>query len=447
MSGLIALLDDVAAIAKLAAASVDDVVGQATQAGAKAAGAVIDDAAVTPKYIHGLAPARELPIVGKIALGSVRNKLVFLLPAALLLSAFAPWAIAPLLMLGGAYLCYEGAEKVLHWLRPPHAAPAAGAAPPVDPAQLEETKVEGAIKTDFILSAEIMTISLAALSTGSIWLQAGALALAGLFITALVYGGVAIIVKADDVGLWMARNGHFGATRAAGRAVVRAMPAVLRVLTAVGTVAMLWVGGSIILHGLEVLGLPQPAEEIHQLSLAAGQGVGAVEWGVTALCDALAGLVIGAILVPLAGVITPLWAWVSRPLPSSRIEVPDWHAPILLVARLLIAALFLGGALQKGFSPSQVMGLLAGKGLPEWLVWPALVFDAVAALALVLGVGVRPLAFALAAYCGFTSIFHWIPSDPWQITIFVKNWAIAGGCLALAVTGSGGLALRPDRTT
>ncbi|WP_291840745.1 DoxX family protein [Limimaricola sp.] len=127
--------------------------------------------------------------------------------------------------------------------------------------------------------------------------------------------------------------------------------------------------------------------------------------------------------------------------------MPDWHAPILLVARLLIAALFLGGALQKGFSPSQVMGLLAGKGLPEWLVWPALVFDAVAALALVLGVGVRPLAFALAAYCGFTSIFHWIPSDPWQITIFVKNWAIAGGCLALAVTGSGGLALRPDRTT
>lgn len=452
MSGLIALLDDVAAIARLAAASVDDVVGQATRAGTKAAGAVIDDAAVTPRYIRGIAPARELPVVGKIALGSVRNKLVFLLPAALLLSAFAPWAIAPLLMLGGAYLSYEGAEKVLHWLRPAHAARAAAAAAPVDPAELEEDKVEGAIKTDFILSAEIMTILLATLSTGSIWLQAGALALAGLFITALVYGGVAIIVKADDVGLWMARNGHFAATRTSGRAVVRAMPGVLRLLSVVGTVAMLWVGGSIILHGLQVLGLPQPAMAVHGLAdgLAHRLGEGAVAsgvtWGVTAAFDAAAAVLVGAALVPLAGVIGPAWAWLSRPLPSSRIEVPDWHAPVLLAARLMIAALFLGGALQKGLSPSQVTGLLTDKGLPEWLIWPALAFDAIAALGLVAGVGVRPLAFALAAYCGLTSIFHWIPDAPWQITIFVKNWAIAGGCLALAVTGSGSLALRPDRT-
>lgn len=449
MSGLIALLDDVAAIAKLAAASVDDVIGQATKAGSKAAGAVIDDAAVTPKYIQGLSAARELPIVGKIALGSIRNKLLFLLPVALLLSSFAPWAISPLLMLGGAYLCYEGAEKVLHWLRPGHPAPEAEGKP-VDAAQLEEAKVEGAIKTDFILSAEIMTISLAALSTGSIWLQAAALALAGLFITAVVYGGVAVIVRADDVGLWMARNGRLALTRRTGRAVVRGMPAFLRVLTAVGTAAMLWVGGSIVLHGLADLGLGQPYRIIHEIAAAAGHGVaerfaGALEWSVTAALDGFCGLLLGAALLPLgARVIGPAWAWISRPLPSARVEVPDWHGPTLLAARILIAALFLGGAVQKGVSPTEVMDLLAGKGLPTWLVWPALVFNALATVGLVMGIGVRPLGFALAAYCGFTSIFHYIPSDAWQMTIFVKNWAIAGGCLALAVAGSGRIALRPD---
>ncbi len=246
MSGLLALLDDVAAIAKVAAASVDDVIGQAAKAGAKAAGAVIDDAAVTPKYVHGFAAKRELPIVWRIARGSIFNKLVILLPVALLLSSFAPWMIPPLLMLGGAYLCFEGAEKVYHWLSPKHSDVDDAVKKKMsaeDTAHLEEQKVKGAIKTDFILSAEIMTIALAALETDSIWLEGAALAVVAIGITLIVYGSVAIIVKADDVGLHMASNGRLGSTRKIGEAVVRGMPGFLKALTIVGTAAMLWVGG------------------------------------------------------------------------------------------------------------------------------------------------------------------------------------------------------------
>ncbi len=303
MSGLLALLDDVAGIAKIAAASVDDVAGQAAKAGAKAAGAVIDDAAVTPKYVHGFAAARELPIVGKIALGSVRNKLVFLLPLALLLSAFAPWAITPLLMLGGSYLCFEGAEKVLHLFHP---APAHGAAAETgDPAHLEAAKVSGAVKTDFILSAEIMTIALAALPSGQpVWMEALALAIVALCITAVVYGGVALIVKMDDIGLWLARNARLAPTRAFGHGLVRVMPGFLAGLMAVGTAAMLWVGGSIVLHGAAETFWAVPYEAIHHLAGAVAGGVaerfaGTVEWSVTAACDGVFGLAFGMALVPL----------------------------------------------------------------------------------------------------------------------------------------------------
>ena len=205
MSGLLALLDDVAAIAKLAAASVDDVVGQAAKAGSKAAAVVIDDAAVTPKYVTGLAPARELPIIGRIAVASVRNKLLILLPVAMLLSAFAPWLITPLLMIGGCYLCFEGAEKVFHWLFPHGDAHVEADHDVKDPAHLEEERVKGAIKTDFILSAEIMAITLAAIEADNIWMQGSALALVAVVITAVVYGAVAVIVKMDDLGLAMAR--------------------------------------------------------------------------------------------------------------------------------------------------------------------------------------------------------------------------------------------------
>ena len=317
MSGLLALLDDVAAIAKVAAASVDDIGAAAAKAGAKAAGVVIDDAAVTPKYVHGFEAARELPIIGRIALGSIRNKLVILLPAALLLDAFAPWAITPLLMLGGAYLCFEGAEKLLHAVLP-HADHAVAAAPDVqDPAHLEEEKVAGAIKTDFILSAEIMTIAMAALPAGSVWQTAAALAVVAVAITAAVYGAVALIVKMDDVGLHLAATARTGALRGLGRGLVKGMPVLMAVLSTVGTAAMLWVGGSIVVHGLEGLGQPWLYHAIHQVAELAAHALpavqGAVAWAVTAALDGVFGLILGLALIPLATrVIGPALAALKR---------------------------------------------------------------------------------------------------------------------------------------
>ena len=205
-SGLAALLDDVATIAKVAAASVDDVAAAAGKAGSKAAGVVIDDAAVTPKYVHGFEADRELPIIWRIALGSLKNKLVVLLPGLLALAAFAPWVITPLLMIGGAYLCFEGAEKVFHILFPHGSHEVEADLDPKDPAHLEEEKIAGAIKTDFILSAEIMTIALAAIPDQSFWMEAVTLAVVGTLITVAVYGAVALIVKADDAGMALAAN-------------------------------------------------------------------------------------------------------------------------------------------------------------------------------------------------------------------------------------------------
>lgn len=304
MSGLLALLDDVAAIAKVAATSVDDIAAQAAKAGTKVAGVVIDDAAVTPKYFHGFEASRELPIVWKITKGSLFNKIVVLLPAALLLNAFAPWVITPLLMLGGAYLCFEGAEKVFHVLLP-HADHAVEADLEVgDPAHLEEARVKGAIKTDFILSAEIMTIVLSTLDASNIWITAGALALAGIAITAAVYGSVALIVKMDDIGLLLAQKARSGAGRSLGRGLVRGMPKLLSALSLVGTLAMLWVGGSIILHGLEVTHLwAWPYETIHHLAEAVAHAVpenlaGFAGWLTTAVADGVIGLAIGLALVP-----------------------------------------------------------------------------------------------------------------------------------------------------
>ena len=302
MSGLLALLDDVAAIAKVAAASVDDVVGQATKAGSKVAGVVIDDAAVTPKYVHGFTADRELPIVWKIAKGSIFNKLVILLPAALILSTFAPWTIPLLLILGGAYLCFEGAEKVVHWISPAHHDVAEATAKKMaseDSAHLEEQKVRGAIKTDFILSAEIMTIALSVIETDSLVLEALALALAGIAITILVYGSVALIVKADDFGLHLASNGLTAAGRALGRGIVAWMPTFLRLLTIIGTLAMLWVGGSIITHSLGQIGWHGPEDVVHTIAHAfAGIG-GFAEWLAGAALHGVLGLAIGTALIPL----------------------------------------------------------------------------------------------------------------------------------------------------
>ncbi|TCZ60905.1 DUF808 domain-containing protein [Roseicella aquatilis] len=312
-TGLIALLDDVAALAKLAAASLDDVAAQAGRAGVKAAGVVIDDAAVTPRYVTGFAASRELPIIGRIALGSLKNKLLFLLPASLALSLVAPWAITPLLMLGGAFLCYEGAEKVYEALFP-HAAHGHEAKTGMaggNPRAVEEARIASAIKTDFILSAEIMAMTLSTVPDSPFWTQAAVLALVGIGITIAVYGAVALIVKADDAGVALVARARTAPVRGLGRLLVAGMPALLRLLATVGTVAMLWVGGGILLHGLEGFGVAAPSHALHHLAEAAGHAVpavgGAVEWLVTALGSALAGLVVGAALIPVVGhVLAPL---------------------------------------------------------------------------------------------------------------------------------------------
>ena len=317
MSGLLALLDDVAAIAKVAAASLDDIAAQATKAGTKAAALVIDDAAVTPQYTHGFEASRELPIVWRIAKGSIRNKLLILLPAGLLLSAFLPSMITPLLMLGGSYLCFEGAEKVLHKFLKHDESHDEADHEVSDPAHLEEEKIAGAIKTDFILSAEIMTVALAAIPESNIWMEATVLASVGVGITVVVYGGVAMIVKADDLGLLMAARGKFAPTRKLGRWIVKVMPTFMSLLTLVGTAAMLWVGGSIIIHGLEVLGFGWLGHLIHEWAVAVGHLVpkmnSFIEWSVTALLDGIFGIALGAAIIPLATkVIAPLWAKVAK---------------------------------------------------------------------------------------------------------------------------------------
>jgi predicted DNA repair protein MutK len=319
--GLIALLDDIAAIAKVAAASLDDVASQAAKAGAKAAGVVIDDTAVTPGYVIGFAAKRELPIVGKIAAGSLRNKLLILLPAALALSYFLPWAITPLLMFGGAYLCYEGVEKLLEAVMPhqAHQHEAQLGTVALNARTVEDEKVASAIKTDFILSAEIMAITLAAIPVGSLWKQSLVLALVGIGITVAVYGVVALIVKADDLGLALAKNDGAsaigGLSRALGGALVRGMPVLLIVLSAVGTAAMIWVGGGIILHGLEIYGPPAIGLAVHAATEAAAHALpsaGVLEWIVHAAISGVIGLAIGAVSIPIIGfAVAPVWKGVK----------------------------------------------------------------------------------------------------------------------------------------
>ncbi|MDP3076524.1 DUF808 domain-containing protein [Bradyrhizobium sp.] len=325
--GLIALLDDIAAIAKVAAASLDDIAGQAVKAGAKAAGVVIDDTAVTPGYVIGFAAKRELPIVGKIAAGSLRNKLLILLPAALALSYFLPAVITPLLMFGGAYLCYEGVEKLLEAVLPHHAQQheAELGTVALNAQTLEDEKVASAIKTDFILSAEIMAITLAAVPVGSLLTQALVLALVGIGITVAVYGVVALIVKADDFGLALAKNhgaSPFGGIgRALGRGLVRGMPAFLTLLSAVGTAAMIWVGGGIVLHGLEIYGPPSIGHAVHAATEAVAHALpaaaGLLGWIVHAAISGGIGLLIGAACIPVIGFfVAPAWKRLKGFLPG-----------------------------------------------------------------------------------------------------------------------------------
>jgi predicted DNA repair protein MutK len=298
-SGLIALLDDVAAIAKVAAASIDDVAGAAGKAGTKAAGVVIDDTAVTPRYVTGLSPDRELPIIAKITVGSLKNKLLIILPVALLLAAFAPWAITPLLMIGGSYLAFEATEKIVEVVTGDHHAEEELLEADTV-AELEARQVSGAIRTDFILSAEIMAIALASIEAMSIGMQAGALVLVAIAITVGVYGVVAIIVKLDDIGLHLAER-RPAVTRAIGRGLVEGVPKLLTTLSAIGTAAMLWVGGGILLHGIEDLGFERFPHAVEDLAAAIAHQFGPLkpimDWLSNAFAAAIVGLIIGVVLV------------------------------------------------------------------------------------------------------------------------------------------------------
>jgi len=296
--GLVALLDDVAALARIAAASADDVAAGAAKAGAKAAGVVIDDAAVTPQYVSGADPSRELPMIKKIFWGSLRNKLLLILPALLLVSAFVPGIIPFILMLGGTYLCYEGAEKVWHKLRGHHSAEED--APAVDRGPGAEAKVvKGAITTDFILSCEIMVIAMNEVATESLWVRALILVVVAFVITIAVYGAVALIVKMDDVGLHLTTKDSAGSQRF-GELLVKGMPAVLGAITLVGTIAMLWVGGHIMLQGAHDLGWHAPYDLVHALETPfAGIPVvgGFLAWLVNTLCSAVLGIAWGLVIV------------------------------------------------------------------------------------------------------------------------------------------------------
>lgn len=296
--GLVALLDDVAALARLAAASIDDVGAAAGRASAKAAGVVVDDAAVTPRYVQGLKPERELSIIGRIAKGSIINKLVFILPAALLLSQFAPWLLTPILMVGGTYLCFEGAEKV--WEKVSGHGHATAEPASVSGPEQEKSVISGAVRTDFILSAEIMVISLNEVADEPFLSRAAILVVVALGITALVYGVVGLIVKMDDIGLSLSERSST-AVQAVGRALVRGMPIVLATLATVGIVAMLWVGGHILLVGADDLGWHGPYGLVHDVEHAVHDAVGAagavLGWLTNTALSAVVGLAVGAVVV------------------------------------------------------------------------------------------------------------------------------------------------------
>ena len=297
-AGLAALLDDVAVLARAAAASVDDVAAGAGRASTKAAGVIVDDAAVTPRYVQGFRPERELPMIKRIARGSLRNKLFFILPAALVLSELLPWLLTPILMLGGTYLCYEAAEKLWEMISP-HPATAETSVSEQGP-EHEDELVGSAIRTDFILSAEIMVISLNEVTDEPLLARAVILVIVALAITAGVYGAVALIVKMDDVGLRLTQT-RDGPAASLGRGMVRAMPVVMSVLSKVGIAAMLWVGGHILLVGLDELGASWLYDEVHHVETDVGDALGAVggvaAWLTNTAASAVLGLVVGAIVV------------------------------------------------------------------------------------------------------------------------------------------------------
>jgi predicted DNA repair protein MutK len=302
-AGLFGLFDDIAALARLAAASVDDIGAATGRATAKAAGVVIDDTAVTPQYVHGITADRELPMIKRIAIGSLRSKLLFILPAALLLSQFVPWLLTPILMVGATYLCYEGAEKVLGRIlgHDAHAAPTATVGE-----DAEKKMTSGAIRTDFILSAEIMVIALNEVADQSFWPRLIILAIVAVLITIAVYGVVGAIVKMDDVGLSLTQRSSRFAQRL-GNGLVAGMPKLLGALSVIGTVAMLWVGGHILLVGTDDVGWHAPYGLVHhaeEFVHHAVQGIGGLlAWLLNTAASAVIGLVVGAVVVAIVYVL------------------------------------------------------------------------------------------------------------------------------------------------
>lgn len=288
-TGLAALLDDIAALVKLTASSLDDVAAGVAKAGSKAIAVVVDDTAVTPQYVEGIDPKREIPIIGRIAKGSLVNKGIILV-GALLLSAFAPWALTPLLMVGGSYLCFEGAHKIWGKLTGHGEAQAAV----TEGGQAEDAIVKNAVRTDFILSTEIMVIALAEVTEQNIAYRAAILAVVAVLITALVYGIVACLVKIDDLGLHMASK-ESSATRKMGRGLVKAMPKALSAITVVGVAAMLWVGGHLLVSGSDKLGWSAPHDVVHSLSSAVPHGF--LSWIVETSCSLAVGFVFGSLIV------------------------------------------------------------------------------------------------------------------------------------------------------
>ncbi|TRX48088.1 DUF808 domain-containing protein [Corynebacterium guaraldiae] len=289
--GLFALLDDVALIARSAASSVDDVAALAGKTSVKAAGVVVDDAAVTPQYVQGVKPQRELPMIWRITKGSLINKLVIILPIALILSWIAPWALTPILMCGGTYLCFEGAEKIFHAIL--HRGEEEEQTVEEKGPDAEDSLVKAAITTDLILSAEIMVISLNEVIDQPFWLRLGALVAVGILLTLGVYGAVGLLVKMDDIGLALLKR-HDGDS-AVGTALVKGMPIVLKIIGIIGTAAMLWVGGHIVVKGLSEFGAEQPYGFIHHVTESISNG--ALAWLADTGLSMLCGFILGAVIV------------------------------------------------------------------------------------------------------------------------------------------------------
>ena len=293
--GLFALLDDVALIARSAASSVDDVAALAGKTSVKAAGVVVDDAAVTPQYVEGIKPQRELPMIWRITKGSLINKLVIILPIAMILSWIAPWALTPILMCGGTFLCFEGAEKILHHVLPHREKETESVQE--KGAEAEDSLVKSAITTDLILSAEIMVISLNEVINEPFWMRLGALIFVGIMLTLGVYGAVGLLVKMDDIG--MALNKRHNGKSTVGNALVKGMPIVLDIIGVIGTAAMLWVGGHIVVKGLHEFGMDQPHEFIASVTDKISNG--ALAWladtGISMVCGLVLGVVVATIVM------------------------------------------------------------------------------------------------------------------------------------------------------